>query len=326
MGLVQWLCRRIERIEKQSYKNVLVFVINLYQNHNGENMKQVTFIAKDGKKIICSLWDSVKSPKGIVQLVHGMNEHVRRYDRFANFLNKHGYIVFGDDHRAHGRTASSISNIGTTDGEQDLFSASLTDELEISDFLHKKYNLPLFVFAHSYGSFIGQAMLEHNVNAKAVCLSGTAKFSRTFLWFSKIVSWLGCKIFGKDSDAVIIEIFSPIRNTNSLSRDKNEVAKYKKDSFVRKHFSYGFYHSLFSNKLKLIGKANANTPIMIVVGAKDPVSDNAKLAKRLFQIYKKQGVKKLRINIYPEARHELLNELNYQEVQNDVLNFFDSVL
>lgn len=184
----------------------------------------------------------------------------------------------------------------------------------------------MFVFAHSYGSFIGQAMLEHNVNAKAVCLSGTAKFSRTFLWFSKIVSWLGCKIFGKDSDAVIIEIFSPIRNTNSLSRDKNEVAKYKKDSFVRKHFSYGFYHSLFSNKLKLIGKANAKTPILIVVGAKDPVSDNAKLAKRLFQIYKKQGVKKLRINIYPEARHELLNELNYQEVQNDVLNFFDSVL
>lgn len=289
-------------------------------------MKQVKFIAKDGKKIICSLWDEVKAPKAVVQLVHGMNEHVKRYDRFAKFLNAHGYIVFGDDHRAHGRTASSISSIGTTDGEQDLFSVSLSDELEIANFLRKKYKKPLFLFAHSYGSFIGQAMLDRNINVKAVCLSGTAKFSKTFLWFSKSVAWLGCKFFGKDSNAIIIEMFSPIRDINNLSRDKNEVAKYKKDSFVKKHFSYGFYYSLFSNQLKLMGSANVDTPILIIVGSQDSVNDNAKLAKRLFKIYKKQGVKKLRINVYPEARHELLNELNYQEVQNDVLNFFDSVL
>lgn len=95
-------------------------------------MKEVKFIADDGKTIFCSLWDNVKKPIGVVQIIHGMDEHVRRYDRFAKFLNKNGYIVFGDDHRAHGRTAGSISNIGKPNGEKDLFAATASDETAIN--------------------------------------------------------------------------------------------------------------------------------------------------------------------------------------------------
>lgn len=64
-------------------------------------MPEVIFTARDGKHLFCTLWDNVRHPIGVVQIIHGMDEHVDRYDRFAKFMNKNGYIVFGDDHRAH---------------------------------------------------------------------------------------------------------------------------------------------------------------------------------------------------------------------------------
>lgn len=293
-------------------------------------MKEIIFNAKDSKKIVCHLWNNVKHPKAVVQLIHGMNEHSARYDRFAKFLNKSGYIVFADDHRAHGKTATNHTFIGKTDGNKDLFLDTLNDEIEINKYLHTKYNLPVFVFAHSYGSFIAQALLEYKLDIKAICLSGTAKFSKTFLLFSKAISWLGVKLFGKDAPAYIIELASPIRGKkgglSKLTRDIKESEKHLKDPMTIKYFSYGFYYSMFSNLLKLTGKANRKIPILIIVGSQDSVNNNAKLAKRLYKIYKRNNVKDLNIKIYQEARHELLMELNYKEVQQDILVFFNSCL
>ena len=116
-------------------------------------MQEVIFTARDGKKIFCSLWNNVTRPVGVVQIIHGMDEHVGRYDRFAKFLNKNGYIVFGDDHRAHGRTVASIDKIGMPDGDPDLFASTADDEIAITRYLRRKYRLPVFLFGHSYGSF-----------------------------------------------------------------------------------------------------------------------------------------------------------------------------
>lgn len=286
-------------------------------------MKEVLFNAKDNKKIVCSLWDDVSEPKGIIQIIHGMNEHIQRYDRFAKFLNKNGYIVFGDDHRAHGRTATVPEKIGKPDGEKDLFAATLSDEIEISKYLKNKYKLPVFVFAHSYGSFIGQALLEKKLDIHGLCLCGSAKFSKTFMIFAKFFAFVCSKLFGADANAYLIELFSPIRDINNLSRDIQQVRKYAKDRFVRKHFSYGFYYSLFSNQLKLSGKINVKAPVLIIAGSNDAVGGNARLILRLYKTYIDNGYTDVYLRLYPEAKHELLNELNYAEVQNDVLDFFD---
>ncbi len=74
-------------------------------------MKETIFNTTDGQKLVCVVWDTVKNPVGVVQIIHGMDEHIRRYDRFAKYLNKNGYIVFGNDHRAHGKTADETSKI-----------------------------------------------------------------------------------------------------------------------------------------------------------------------------------------------------------------------
>lgn len=289
-------------------------------------MKETFFTAQDGKKIYCSLWDSVKKPIGVVQVIHGMNEHINRYDRFAKYLNKNGFIVFGDDHRAHGRTASSIDKIGTTDGNKDLFSATVSDELHILNYLNKQYKLPICLFGHSYGSFITQAVIEKTNIQKAVCLCGSAQFWTVYLLFGKCISWFGIKFFGKDAPANIIEAFSPIRKKNNtepvLTRDKEQEKIHFADKYFKEKFSYGFYHSMFKNLLLLKRNVSHNIPMLIISGSKDSVSMNGFLAKKLYKTYQKRGVKNLSIKLYDGAKHELLNELNYQEVQSDILAFF----
>lgn len=293
-------------------------------------MKEVIFTAKDKTKIFCTLWDNVKNPVGVVQIIHGMNEHVGRYDIFAKFLNKNGFIVFGDDHRAHGRTATSIEKIGTLDGNKDLFNATVSDELEIINFLTNKYKLPLFLFGHSYGSFLTQAVIEKTNKHTAVCLCGSAKFWGWYLLLAKAVSWIGITLFGKNSPANIIEVFSPIRkkrnNGNVLTRDSKKEKSHFDDKFFKDKFSYGFYYYMFSNLLKLNRKVSKNIPMLIISGSKDAVGMNGKLAKKLYNTYKAAGVRNLNIKLYKDAKHELLNEINYKEVQNDVLNFFLSAL
>ena len=296
----------------------------------GTNMKEVIFNAHDGKKLYCSLWDNVARPIGIVQIIHGMDEHVRRYDRFARFLNKNGYIVFGDDHRAHGRTAGSTENIGKPNGEPDLFDATAHDEIAIAKYLKKKYKLPLFIFGHSYGSFITQRIMqEPDLYAAGVCMSGSAKYPRAFLILACAVAWLGMKLRGPSAPAKFIEYFSPIRNKatgpSKLTRDPVAAAEHNSDPMHVKYFSYGFYYSMFKNLGELNGTARPDVPLLIISGSCDMVSLNSRFAKTLYRMYKSGGLENLRMIIYPGARHELLMETNYKDVQNDVLEFFNSI-
>ena len=295
-------------------------------------MKEIKFNARDGKILMCSLWDNVPHPVGVVQIIHGMDEHVMRYDRFAIFLNKHGYIVFGDDHRAHGRTAGVATNIGKTNGERDLFTATVDDEIEITKYLRRKYKLPVLLFGHSYGSFITQRIIqEPNLAAAGACLSGSAKYPLALLAPMATAAFIGMKLFGPDAPARFLEYFSPIRGRtmrgdSRLTRDTVQVAAHDADPMRAQYFSYGFYYSLFKNLIKLSGYANQKLPMLIISGGRDMVSLNGRFANSLYRMYRAGGVENLTFIIYPGARHELLMETNFAQVQRDVLKFFNSVV
>lgn len=295
-------------------------------------MKEIKFNARDGKILMCSLWDNVPHPVGVVQIIHGMDEHVMRYDRFAIFLNKHGYIVFGDDHRAHGRTAGVVTNIGKTNGERDLFTATVDDEIEITKYLRRKYKLPVLLFGHSYGSFITQRIIqEPNLAAAGACLSGSAKYPLALLAPMATTAFIGMKLFGPDAPARFLEYFSPIRGRtmrgdSRLTRDTVQVAAHDADPMRAQYFSYGFYYSLFKNLIKLSGYANQKLPMLIISGGRDMVSLNGRFANSLYRMYRAGGVENLTFIIYPGARHELLMETNFAQVQRDVLKFFNSVV
>lgn len=258
-------------------------------------MKQEIFVAADGRHLGCVIWNDVKraQTRGMVQLIHGMDEDATRYDRFAKFLNENGYIVFAADYR--------------TDGTDDIFSAAVADELQILDYLKRQFRLPVFLFGQGYGSFITQKMMSQTKSCTAgVCLSGTARYPATMLWPAITTAWIGMHTAGRNAPARMIEFFAP--------------------THTKKTFSYGFYYSLFKNLMGLEQYACTSMPLLIISGNRDAVNMNGRLAKSLYRAYLENGMDNLTIIIYPDAHHELLMDLNYQEVQHDILKFFNDAL
>ena len=293
-------------------------------------MKEYILKSHDGRKIVCSVWDDVERPIGVVQIVHGMDEDVRRYNRFARFLNRHGYIVFGDDHRAHGRTAGTVEKVGKTDGDADVFGATVLDEIQITKYLRKKYKLPVFLFGHGYGSFIAQKLLSQtDLCSAGVCMSAGARYSRAVLWLAWVVAWCGKKLWGADACARFIEFWSPVNGIIAgpyqLTRDGRENKKRQVMWDAHKCFSYGFYYSVFKNLMNLGNDVCAKTPLLIIGGGRDIFTLGGRLSRGLYDVYKRQDLQKLTLIIYPEAKHELLFDLDWRLVQRDILDFYRGI-
>ena len=153
-------------------------------------------------------WDNVENPKGVVQIIHGMQEHARRYDDFAKFLNTQGLIVFASDLRGHGQTAI-INNLpfGYSDG--DIFWEIVQDQIKITDYLSKKYKLPVSIFGHSFGSMIAQRyMVENGFKIKNIVICGST-YCNSFQFRAGYHMAKLCRFFrGKKAAAKLIEKMS----------------------------------------------------------------------------------------------------------------------
>jgi len=185
----------------------------------------------DDTKLSCYLWDNVKNPKGVVQISHGMGEHLLRYDRFAKFLNENGYIVFGDDHRGHGLTESDKDR-GHHLG--DIFSDTVKDLVFINNYLQQKYQLPVLFFGHSYGSFLGQAFLQQETSAKGVALSGTAYMPRALIACGLITLFPVWLLFRKWKPKFVNNL--PDLITSRRYKEKGKAIWISRDIEIREQF------------------------------------------------------------------------------------------
>ena len=160
-------------------------------------MKQFILEGYRGYDLWLTVWDDVESPKAVVQIFHGMAEHIGRYAHFAEYLNSLGYIVVGDDHRAHGRTAGE-GKLGTVpDG--DCFADTIQDEIVISEYVKHEYGLPLIVFGHSYGSFLAQGYIQRaSGDIIGAVLCGSACQSGAPVALGKFVASAQVALQGKD--------------------------------------------------------------------------------------------------------------------------------
>ena len=125
-------------------------------------MQQLDIKSFDSTPIHCYLWDDVESPKGVVQISHGMCEYAGRYHEVAQMFNEHGYIVFADDHRAHGNTETD-ENRGRHPG--DIERKTVKDLVFFYNWLKERYHLPQVLMGHSYGSFLAQDFLQQGIAA-----------------------------------------------------------------------------------------------------------------------------------------------------------------
>lgn len=304
-------------------------------------MKTEKFHSFDGTVIQCYLWDAVRNAKGVVQISHGMAEHARRYDDFASYLNQHGYIVFADDHRAHGNTSTKQSSKGIKGYHKgNIYFDTVQDECAITAMLKERYNLPVIYLGHSYGSMLGQRYIQECKDHSGVVLSGSAMMKGAILSGGCAVSNLQYKLHGGEKTAYLLDKMSfgsynkPFRGETEfawLSRDKENVRKYIFDEQCGYVMSIAFF-KFFLNGLKEsykkenLAKIDLNKPIAIFSGDKDPVGGSGKLVTKLYDQYKNLGVKDVSVKLYPNARHEILNETNRAEVYKDVLARLDEMV
>lgn len=285
----------------------------------------------DKTKIYTYEWNDVEKPVGVVQVIHGMAEHAERYGEFARALNNAGYIVFADDHRGHGKT-SGVQKLGLYDGN-DIFEDTLQDEVFFSKMLKEKYHLPLYVFGHSYGSFLCQAYIEKcDIYEKAILCGSALMKNRPEIFFAKMIAKLTLLNKGKDAPAKLIEkinyggYLKKVKVGSWLNSDQAKAQEYYKDRFNGKPLSAKFYVDFFSAfgriyRREYTDKIDRNKPILIISGKCDPVGNMGKSVAELYHFYIGLDVKNVKMKLYDGARHEILNEPIREQVYADIIAF-----
>ncbi len=303
---------------------------------------QQIFKTKDNKDITYFKYVPEGDKKAIIIITHGMAEHAKRYDTFAKFLNKNGYIVYAHDQRGHGKTAGSVDKLGffAEKGGWQKVTDDLATLVEIAKKDYPEY--PVFLFGHSMGSFITRTYLIENSNkVKGAILSGTAGsaglLGKIGLLLTRIIMLFHKKntpspLMDKLSFGDFNKAFKPNRTAfDWLSRDNAQVDKYINDEYCGTVFSVGFFNDMMKglelvNRKDTAKKLRNNLAVYLFSGDKDPVSKNGKQVKDVFEMYKTAGISNIQLKLYENARHETLNETNKDEVFNDVLSWLDSNL
>lgn len=303
-------------------------------NRKGEKslMKEQVFISFDGTPLHLYVFDNVENPKGVVQIAHGMQEYMRTYFEFVEFLNRNDYVVVGFDERAHGKTAGEIKKLGIC--ESDLFGNIVKDQIFLSHSIKESCDLPLSFFGHSYGSFIAQKYIQECDFWDKTILSGSSYMKTPLIKFGKVFASIGTFFKGPTKTAKLIEKMSfknyqkHFSSGSWITRDEQETKKFYEDELDGTPFSYGFYKNMFTNQLKLYDKKNLKCidkkkPLFLISGDQDPVGEFSKGITKLYRLYETLGLN-VRLKLYPDCRHGLVQEQNKQEVFEDILTFINA--
>lgn len=279
------------------------------------------------------------NPIGCIQIAHGMSETAIRYEYFAKILTENGYIVYINDHRGHGKTAEVIENVGYLADKNGF--TYLVDDIKILTDIIKQENkhLPIYLFGHSMGSFASQRyIMEYSDKLDGLILSGSNGKHGIILNIAQKVIKYEIKKNGRKHRSKILDnlIFggnnkgfkSPRTDFDWLSRDEKEVDKYIEDPFCGVLFTCGFFEDFINGLKELEDKENIkkiplDLPIHIMSGDKDPVGKNGKGVLRLERQYKNLGVKDVSCKLYKDGRHEMLNEINKDEVIKDIIDWLN---
>lgn len=285
-------------------------------------------------QVYATLYIPLGEPIGIVQIVHGMCEHISRYDRFMEFLAKEGFIVCGHDHIGHGSSSGSKELLGYFAKEHG-YKYLVEDVHRLTLIMKKHYShLPYFLFGHSMGSFVSRLYLSkysHLLNGIILCGTGGSNplIPAGLAACNAVIAAKGplyrCPSLNKLIFGQYNRRFAPARTTHDwLTREEPVVDQYLKDPYCNFLFTASGYKDLLrlvqlSNSPQWYRTLDPNLPVFLLSGDMDPVGNYGEGLEEVYaKLTKAACVKDVTPRLYPGARHELLNESNYQEVQEEI--------
>ena len=292
-------------------------------------------------KIRACKWTPDEKPRAVVQVLHGIAEHVERYDHFAEFLNSKGILVVAEDHMGHGKSIGK-------DGVQGYFHGgwfrAVEDSLKLQQIIASEYpDLPYIIFGHSMGSFMARTILalkpELNLSGAVIC--GTGWQSPALLKVALPLCNTICR-FGDEKkpneflDGVIFGSYNkkvehPRTKKDWLTREPGIVDAYVADPLCGFVASSGLLRDMLTGieyiqRDSSLGNMNKELPCFFIAGGDDPVGDYGKGVLQTAEMFKLTGMQNVTCKIYPLCRHEILNEINREEVYRDLIAWMEEYI
>lgn len=281
-----------------------------------------------------TLWKPEEEPKAVLQLVHGMTEHIGRYEELAQFLTARGVAVIGHDQLGHGRTAPSRDQLGFF-AEHNGAAYLIHDIRRIRHLAEKRYpQIPGFLLGHSMGSFLVRRYLtRYGKEVDGAVLMGTGDYPAAVLLAALAAVNLTALAEGDRCRSRLLHslvlgnynrrIPSPRTGSDWLSRDEERVDQFVRDPYCNFRFSCSAYRDFFHVMLELksrrvVDRMPRELPIFLMSGSEDPVGAYGKGVRRLFRRYQSMGMTDVKIRLYEGSRHEILNDLDRDQVHRDL--------
>ena len=275
------------------------------------------FTSRDGLQIACTRWDSRGETRGVVQIAHGMGEHIGRYRDTIEALVAAGLTVYGNDHRGHGRTAPSRAHLG--DFGTGGFDQLVEDMVLLSLIARQEHpGAPLFLLGHGLGSFAAQQYaVDHSRDIDGLILSGSGALD----------SLARLTASAPAGQNILNEPFEPGRTpVDWLSRDRAVVDAFVADPLCfptlqpRSMASFLAAAEALSDPARL-RRIRRDLPVYLFSGTDDPVGEELAGVQILIGRYRSAGLHDIRKDFYTGGRHEVLNEINRDEVRARLLDW-----
>ena len=283
---------------------------------------EFNFTSSDGLKVVCFRWDSHGPARGVVQIAHGMGEHIGRYLETIKDLNSAGLTVYANDHRGHGRTAPDSTHLGNFgEGGFDLL---VHDMIELSRIAKEENpNRPFILFGHGIGSFAAQKfVLDRSSQINGLILSGSGALDGLARLASSAP--VGTNILNSQ--------FEPVRTpVDWLSRDTKVVDAFISDPLCFPELQPAAFASFLAAAPQLadphlLRNVREDLSIYLFSGSDDPVGEQLDGVQLLINRYEKAGLYDVSHDFYQGGRHEMLNEINKDEVRERLLAWIASLL
>ena len=296
------------------------------------------FLSKDGKtKIHAVKWLPKNGRvRAIMQISHGMIEYIERYDEFACYLAERGFLVVGHDHLGHGASVSDESEWGYFTAKKPSETV-VADIYQVTRILRSQYSdCPYFILGHSMGSFLLRRYLTlHSEDVTGAVICGTGSQPDLLTGFGMVVCRLFTLLRGGHyrsrfvTDTAFGKAYAQFDLTGTdasnswLSKNEESVRAYYNDPRCPYLFTVNGYYGLLStiryaNQAKHIRKIRKNLPVFFISGEDDPVGNLGEGVKKAYAQYRQAGMRDVKIKLYPNDRHEILQETDREQVFEDI--------